>query len=582
MSSALGMSANTPATAVPGIVMGDPTSGAAHEPADQAGASGDGCATFDGAFAAIQQVIFEGHGCTASACHGDAKSGGMDLRPGAAYANLADAPASNSKHARVQPGSAAESFLYEKLRAASEPGSVQVAGSPMPVGTAPLSADELSAVQLWIRKGAPETGSVSDPVAGVDVGSLLDACLPPAKPMPVKPLDPPAPDEGIQFILPPYLLEAGTEIENCVPFAYDFTSKVPAQFKDEARNVMFVKSSHVRQDPVSHHMVVWNPGKDLTTLTANDPEWTCRGGDHAGMHCDGTKGSADCGEAGVCAGPMTKGTLCGIDTTGLAAPDADPALVFDALLQLFASGGLPAQLANTQSPQEYIPPIDGVYWEVPLRGVLWFNSHAFNLSDEDTTLNARMNFYYASDRKRQMVPHNEVRNEIPVGQAPFTEKTYCESYEVPQNNSIAIMAGHTHRRGKHFWVTDPAGKQVYENFVYNDPAYTRYDPWLDFASADPAQRTLKFCATFNNGVKDDGTPDLDLVTRASRMPEGTRCTPVACVAGKVTMPCTSNADCDTSAGAGDGSCDACTITGGTTTENEMFVLMPWLILPPAN
>jgi hypothetical protein len=315
---------------------------------------------------------------------------------------------------------------------------------------------------------------------------------------------------------------------------------------------------------------------------ADDPEWTCRGGDHAGMHCDGTKGSADCGDAGVCAGPMTKGTLCGIDTTGLAAPDADPALVLDALLQLFASGGLPAQLANTQSPQEYIPPIDGVYWEVPLHGVLWFNSHAFNLSDEDTTLNARMNFYYASDRKRQMVPHNEVRNEIPIGQQPFTEKTYCESYEVPQNNSIAIMAGHTHRRGKRFWVTDAAGKQIYENFVYNDPAYTRYDPWLDFTSADPAQRTLKFCATFNNGVKDDGTPDLDLVTRASRMPEGTSCTPVACVAGKLAMPCTTNADCDSSAGAGDGSCDACTITGGTTTENEMFVLMPWLILPPAN
>jgi hypothetical protein len=562
--------------------MNDPTSGAAHEPPDQAGASGDGCATFDGAFAAIQQVIFDGHGCTASACHGEAKSGGMDLRAGAAYASLVDAPASNSKHARVQPGSAAESFLYEKLRAATEPGSVQVAGSPMPVGTAPLTADELSAVQLWIRKGAPATGSVSDPVAGLDVGSLLDACLPPAKPMPVKPLDPPAPDEGVQFILPPYLLAAGTEIENCVPFAYDFTDKVPAQFKDESRNVMFVKSSHVRQDPVSHHMVVWNPDKDLTTLMPNDPEWTCRGGDHAGMHCDGTKGSADCGEAGVCAGPMTKGTLCGIDTTGLAAPDADPAKVFDALLQLFASGGLPAQLANTQSPQEYIPAIDGVYWEIPLHGVLWFNSHAFNLSDEDTTLNARMNFYYASDRKRQMVPHNEVRNEIPVGQQPFTEKTYCESYEVPQNDSIAIMAGHTHRRGKHFWVTDAAGRQVYENFVYNDPAYTRYDPWLDFTSADPAQRTLKFCATFNNGVKDDGTPDLDLVTRASRMPEGTRCTPVACVAGKVAAPCTTNADCDSSEGAGDGSCDACTITGGTTTENEMFVLMPWLILPPAN
>lgn len=539
----------------------------------------NGCATFDGAFAAIQKVVFEGHGCTASACHGEAKSGKLDLRPDAAHANLVDVPSSNSRHARVQPGSAAESFLYEKLRAATEPGSVEINGSPMPVGAAPLSADELAAVQLWIRKGAPLTGSVSDVVMGLDVGKLLDACLPPAKPMPVKPLEVPPADEGIQFILPPYELAAGSEVENCVPFAYDFSAEVPAQYKDVARNVMFVKSSHVRQDPVSHHMVVWNPAKDLTTLMPNDPAWTCRGGSKAGMHCDGTKGSADCGEGSVCAGPKTDGTLCGIETAGLTDGSADPLEVFNTLFELFAAGGLPAQLANTQSPQEYIPPIDGVYWEIPLRGVLWFNSHAFNLSDEDTTLNARMNFYYAQDRRRKMVPHNEVRNEVPVGQPPFTKKTYCEDFVVPQNDSIAVMTGHTHRRGERFWVTDAAGKQVYENFVYNDPEYERYDPWLEFPGADAAQRTLKFCATFNNGVKADGSPDLDLVTRKSRMPARTTCTPVACVAGKVAAACTSDADCDSMPGAGDGSCDACTITGGTTTENEMFVLMPWLILP---
>ena len=552
------------------------TDGTAGVPAE---APADGCATFDGSFAAIQKVIFEGHGCTAGTCHGEAKSGGLDLRPDAAYANLVDVASTNSKHARVQPGSATESFLYEKLRAATEPGSVDINGSPMPVSAAPLSKDELAAVKLWIFKGAPQTGSVSDAVAHIDVGSLLDACLPPAKAMPVKPLTAPPAEEGIQFILPPYALAAGAEVENCVPFAYDFTSKVPAQYKDEARNVMFVKSSHVRQDPVSHHMVVWNPGTALTTIMPSDPEWTCRGGAQAGVHCDATKGSADCGAEGVCAGPMTNGTLCGIDTSSITSDNPDPAAALSVLWELFASGGLPAQLANTQSPQEYLPPIDGVYWEIPLRGVLWFNSHAFNLTDEETTLNARMNFYYAQDRKRQMVPHNEVRNEVPVGQAPFTTKTYCATYEVPQNNSIAIMAGHTHRRGQRFWVTDAAGKQVYENFVYNDPAYTRYDPWLEFPAADPAQRSLEFCATFNNGLKEDGSPDLDLVTRASRMPERTSCTPVACVAGKVMAACTTDADCDTAMGAGDGSCDACPITGGVTTENEMFVLMPWLILP---
>ena len=71
-----------------------------------------------------------------------------------------------------------------------------------------------------------------------------------------------------------------------------------------------------------------------------------------------------------------------------------------------------------------------------------------------------------------------------------------------------------------------------------------------------------------------------LVTRASRMPERTSCVPVACVAGKVTAACKADKDCDSSPGAGDGDCDACPIVAGQTTENEMFLLTPWCVLPP--
>ena len=84
----------------------------------------------------------------------------------------------------------------------------------------------------------------------------------------------------------------------------------------------------------------------------------------------------------------------------------------------------------------------------------------------------------------------------------------------------------------------------------------------------------------NNGLTKDDQPDLELVTRASRMPDRTTCTPVACVAGKVTASCRTDRDCDSAAGANDGDCDACPIVGGLTTENEMFVLNPWYVLPP--
>src|SRR5690606_30137744 len=134
---------------------------------------------------------------------------------------------------------------------------------------------------------------------------------------------------------------------------------------------------------------------------------------------------------------------------------------------------------------------------------------------------------------------------------------------------------HTHKRGEHFTVDLPDGTRIYESFDYVDPLDARYEPPLRFDSEDPAERTLTYCADFNNGVAPDGGFDLRRVTRHSTMPDRTSCKPVACVQGRVGEPCAGvddDASCDSSPGAGDGWCDACPITAGVTTENEMFVL----------
>lgn len=50
---------------------------------------------------------------------------------------------------------------------------------------------------------------------------------------------------------------------------------------------------------------------------------------------------------------------------------------------------------------------------------------------------------------------------------------------------------------------------------------------------------------------------------------------MACAEGKIGAPCSGVGDdrtCDTGPGANDGFCDACRITGGESTENEMFIL----------
>jgi hypothetical protein len=80
----------------------------------------------------------------------------------------------------------------------------------------------------------------------------------------------------------------------------------------------------------------------------------------------------------------------------------------------------------------------------------------------------------------------------------------------------------------------------------------------------------------NNGVDDDGLPDPTTVRRRSTTPSiGAPCAPVARAAGRVGVPCAGvgdHATCDSFVGAGDGLCDACAITAGLTTEDEMFIL----------
>ena len=132
---------------------------------------------------------------------------------------------------------------------------------------------------------------------------------------------------------------------------------------------------------------------------------------------------------------------------------------------------------------------------------------------------------------------------------------------------------------------------IYENFSYTDPVQGRSDPPLAFDSPDPAERTLRYCGTYENGLTADGAPDPAQVTRAvagerprerdrsaaraSRSP-APRAESVRRARAPTTPP-----PCDSSPGAGDGECDACPITGGESTENEMFNLFGLYYIEPS-
>jgi len=564
---AVGGAANTPPATLPVSTAG---TGSAPTAPESTPADPTGCRTFDSTFAAIQEAIFKNHGCANDACHGSASSGGLDLRTDAAYASLFQAKAQGTASVRVQPGAPQESYLYLKLKAATEPGSVQIANSPMPIGTPALSADQLEAIRIWILGGAPEKGSVGDPkqFGSTDgIAARLGVCLPKANPIEIAPLEPPALAEGIQFVSPQWELEAGGEREICVASYYDFTDRIPAEFKSPDGIKFYTNGSRLRQDPGSHHYVISNPGFDASY--ASDPAfgtWSCRG-DREGQGCDPLSPTS-CGDKGLCSSVLQDNVACiGFGPFVLGS---------DGLL----TEGL---IENVQATNQYLPPREGVYRELPIKGFLYHNVHAFNLTEQPSKLQSRLNVFYAKDRRRRLTQAIDYENVfLPAGIAPYTVKEVCANHIAPLGAEMIRLTSHTHKRGKRFWITTADGTKIYENFLYSDPLYKEFDPGMVFSGTTDAARTMKACAQYNNGVAEDGSPDPEAVTRYSRLPDRTACTPVACVSGKVGAACNGekdNATCDSKPGAGDGSCDACPITGGPTTEDEMFVVMPWYVLP---
>ena len=540
---------------------GDPT-----DPGNPSCASGT--ESYDSTFAGIQTKIFERRGCTQEACHGSAASGGLDLTPANAFASIYGVRATASALARIEPGDEERSFLWLKLAAATRPGQYEIAGSPMPSGLPALSEDELELLRLWIYAGAPETGVVQ--------GSeqLLGACLPEPKPIEIEPLEPPPAGAGFQLTMPEWDLKAQTEYEGCMAVYYDVTDQVPAEFRDPSGTMFRFGATEVRQDPQSHHVFLYYPEANFRPegVDVYAPEfgqWTCRGGSAAGNACD-PKASDECTSGGgVCASELEKSLGC----IGYGPRSAGNTV-------LIGGSGQPVYRTD------YLP---GVFAQLPMKGVIYWNSHAFNLTKTDGVMHVKHNYEFAKDQRYTITSIADFSAIFRPNAPPYTRESYCNDHVLPRGARLFHLTTHTHKRGKRTWITLPDGTEVYENFSYTDPVQGRWDPPLAFDSPDPAERTLRYCGTYENGLGEGDVPDPSQVTRLSRVSVtaagqvGGTCKPVACTAGRVGAACNGAADdatCDSSPGAGDGECDACPITGGESTENEMFNLFGLYYVDP--
>ena len=513
---------------------------------------------FAGTFEAIQERIFEGRGCTNDLCHGAAARAGLDLRRAASYAALLEVPSSGSPYARVEPAAPRKSSLYLKLLEAAEPGTTDVGGAPMPLGGAPLPPELLETVRLWIESAAPATGTVP----GTE--QLLGACLPDPLPISIAPLPPPAPGEGVHLEMPAVHLAPRSETEVCFATWHDWSDEVPARFVDPTGRFFYSAGNQTRQDPHSHHLVILDSGLGEEFL--DDPSfgrWTCSGGPAPGADCD-PRIEAACGEGGICRSEVRPNVAC----IGYGPPGGSTAAQARAAL-----GGA----GNGQSSLELS---QGLYRKIPLRTLVYWNAHAFNLTALPHDLRAYLNILFTDDTRYEVEQFFDAAHiYAAAGQPPFTRQTYCRTHVFAEGARVIRLSSHQHERGEAFWVLDERGERIYESTTYSDPVVKSFDPPLRFDSPDPSDRTFTFCGIFNNGVAPDGSPDPETVRRRSRTPPNAfPCQPTACAEGRVGAACAGvgdDATCDSTPGAGDGFCDACPITAGVSTQDEMFILTGW-------
>jgi len=582
-------------------------------------------AEFESTFAALQEVVFDGYDCTNEACHGsaDTPAGGLNMLADVAYMNLFNADSTAVEGVRVFPADKNQSFLFEKLAAKTFPDDYSTTNSPMPIGANALTLDHLEAIELWIEGGAPEDGVV------VGTSELLASCLPDPTPLKIDPPEAPAAGTGVQLRSNAWPLDAMSEGEKCFATWYDLaaTDLIPEADQIDCPDVFGpnnpsdkcfrVHRKTLAQDPQSHHSIIYQYGGESRPTDVSEDgrtwgPWTYKFNDADtpgnGDVCDPTAVDPATGMNEGCAGQVYGAVGC----IGSVGPEDFEPSGFGFLEE----GAATREFHISQEAyfdQEFA---DGVYLLFPMTGTLVWNSHAFNLTPTDTTMAQYLNLYLAQpgddlhEVKRIFGAEEIFTQQV----APFESDEHCHTWTAPQGSRITRLSSHTHRHGRGWrtWgppnepcVADPLfggletcphgddDQLIYVSNEYSDPVQLYPDPPTPLDSPDDADRTYKFCAVFDNG----STPESPSVKRQStsppptpiefggvELPLGGPCpdTRAVCMAGpNKGVLCGAEPDgfCDTEPGLGDGECDACPLQGGTTTEDEMFILLGDYYLP---
>src|SRR5262249_26137179 len=96
----------------------------------------------------------------------------------------------------------------------------------------------------------------------------------------------------------------------------------------------------------------------------------------------------------------------------------------------------------------------GVFGEIPLKGIIMWNSHAFNLTDKPGKLEAWVNFYFASpaDQLHPVQDILDIDDVFAMNVPAFSTEEVCNIYVVPAGAQLFSLSSHMHQRGKRFRI----------------------------------------------------------------------------------------------------------------------------------
>ncbi len=432
----------------------------------------------------------------------------------------------------MEPAEPELSWLYLKLMARTDPALLDLIhpnlpiGTPMPSGNTPaLTEDHLQALRLWIRGGGPEDGVVEG------TAELLGTCLP--EPTPLKVAAPKGPPRdangdatGVQLRQTPWPLGGVTEEfqgedEICMATYYDLSEVVPdwaripcppefvpgrscsedaspcetdadcsgdPEDSCDYRNLVNTGSEcfvyhkqTLLQDPQSHHSILQIYRGAFGTGHESWGPWTYKiepkAADYDSKHgltCDPLQIDPEKGYNPGCSGRVFSTLAC----AGFGPPDVTE-------FGIVAGGNLP-QFLVSQEPFFEFELANGVYSVLPIKGIMTWNSHAFNLSSIDTTMAQYLNMEFARTED-QLYQSQEIFHAdwiFAQNVMPFEKQEVCATYTAPRGANIFQLTSHTHLRGNRFRIWAPP----------NEPCQP---PCPDSACAD-ATDTICFCE--NSGV----------------------------------------------------------------------------------